>query len=99
MFFTTTGAISDSAFCADHSTGAYTGKPATLKEVDIETRGEFILYKVQNAAGEIIKFLLKWDGECISTVYDEKEARSLLDDFAPIPKKCGRPLKNKTAAA
>ena len=99
MFFTTTGAISDSAFCDAHSTGAYVGKPSTLKEVDIETRGEFILYSVENAAGEVIKFILKWDGKCISTLYDEKEARSLLDDFAPIQKKRGRPPKNKTAIA
>lgn len=99
MFFTTTGAISDSAFCAGHSTGAYVGKPYMLEEVDIETRGEFILYKVQNTAGEIVKFILKWDGECVSTLYDEKEARSLLDDFAPIQKRRGRPPKDKTAAA
>ena len=99
MFFTTTGAISDSAFCADHSTGAYTGKPFELKEATLEARGEFILYSMENTAGEIIKYILKWDGECISTLYDEKEARSLLDDFAPIQKRRGRPPKNKTAVA
>lgn len=99
MFFTTTGAISDSAFCDAHSTGAYVGKPFELEEVTLEARGEFILYSMKNTAGEIVKFILKWDGECVSTLYDEKEARSLLDDFAPIQKRRGRPPKNKATAA
>ena len=99
MFFTTTGAISNSAFCADHSAGTYVSKPFELKEATLEARGEFILCSMENTAGDIVKYILKWDGECISTLYDEKEARSLLDDFAPIQKRRGRPPKNKTAVA
>ena len=61
----------------------------------LEERDGFVLQKsAQNLADKVI-FKLLWDGECISMIEDEKEARKMFEDFAPAPKrKPGRPKKN-----
>lgn len=56
----------------------------------IEEREGFVLQRSTDNKTGNIKFRLFWDGECISTLADEKEARSLLNDFCPIQKKRGR---------
>ena len=61
----------------------------------LETRDGFELHKASDSTGTAAKFRIFWDGECISTVYNEREARALFNDFAPAPKrKAGRPKKN-----
>lgn len=61
----------------------------------LEERDGFILQKsAPNLSGKVV-FKLLWDGECISMLDDEKEARKMFEDFAPAPKrKAGRPKKN-----
>lgn len=72
----------------------YQGTAVSVTKVELEKRGDFLLYKVTDSTGSATKFRLFWDGECISTVSTEKEARSLLNDFCPLPKKKpGRPKK------
>lgn len=74
---------------------AYMGKAVEMMIDVLETRDGFELRKASDSTGSAAKFRIFWDGECISTVYNEKEARALFNDFAPAPKrKAGRPKKN-----
>lgn len=59
----------------------------------IEERGGFVLQRSTDNHTNSVKYRLFWDGECVSTLTNEREARSLLDDFAPVPKKRGRKPK------
>ena len=73
---------------------AYKGKAVEMVIDVLEVRDGFELRKASDGTGAA-KFRIFWDGECISTVYNEKEARTLFNDFAPAPKrKAGRPKKN-----
>ena len=60
----------------------------------LEEREGFTLQRsTQNLAGNVV-FKLLWDGECISLLDNEAEARKMFEDFAPpAPKKRGRPAK------
>ena len=73
----------------------YKGKAVEMMIDVLEIRDGFELRKASDSTGSVAKFRIFWDGECISTVYNEKEARTLFNDFAPAPKrKAGRPKKN-----
>ena len=56
----------------------------------IEERDGFVLQRATDNKTGNVKFKLFWDGECISTLTNEKEAVSLLNDFCPVQKKRGR---------
>ena len=74
---------------------AYKGKAVEMVIDVLEVRDGFELRKASDSTGAAAKFRIFWDGECISTVYNEKEARALFNDFAHAPKrKAGRPKKN-----
>lgn len=73
---------------------AYKGKAVEMIIDVLEVRDGFELHRASDSTGTTPKFRIFWDGECISTVRDEKEARALLDDFCPVQKKRGRPKKN-----
>ena len=74
---------------------AYKGKAVEMMIDVLEARDGFELCKASDSTGSAAKFRIFWDGECISTVYNEKEARALFNDFTPAPKrKAGRPKKN-----
>lgn len=45
------------------------------------------LQKATNNSTGKVHFKLFWDGECLSTIYSEKEAFNLLYDFCPNLKK------------
>ena len=75
--------------------GAYTSVAVSMVIDVLEVRGGFELRKASNMNSGEVKFRLFWDGECVSTLTNEREAFALLDDFAPIPKKRGR--KHKAA--
>ena len=78
-----------------HNDKAYKGKAVEMMVDVLEARDGFELRKASDSTGSATKFRIFWDGECISTVYNEKEARALFNDFAPAPKrKAGRPKKN-----
>ena len=78
-----------------HNDKAYKGKAVEMMIDVLETRDGFELRKASDSTGSAVKFRIFWDGECVSTVYNEKEARALFNDFAPSPKrKAGRPKKN-----
>ena len=71
--------------------GFYTGKPIVLEV--LEERGGFVLQKSSSETTGKVKFKILWDGECISILDNEKEARSMFNDFAPVEKKRGRKAK------
>lgn len=74
---------------------AYKGKAVEMMIDVLEARDGFELRKASDSTGSAAKFRIFWDGECISTVYNEKEARALFNDFATaIKRKAGRPKKN-----
>lgn len=73
--------------------GAYTSVAVSMVIDVLEVRDGFELRKALNLNSGEAKFRLFWDGECISTLNNEREAFALLDDFAPIPKKRGRKPK------
>lgn len=74
---------------------AYEGKAVEMMIDVLETRDGFELRKTSDSTGSAARFRILWDGECISTVYNEKEARALFKDFTLVPKrKAGRPKKN-----
>jgi len=60
----------------------------------IEERDGFALVRsVNNTTGKP-RFKILWDGECISLIDDEREARAMFLDFAPKPAgKRGRKAK------
>lgn len=93
MFITSNGEATNNAFSGNHGTGAYSGTAVTMVIDVIEVRGGFELQRHTNQNSSKIKYKLFWDGECISTIENEKEARSLLNDFCPAPAKRGRPKK------
>ena len=73
--------------------GSYTSKPAVVEI--LEERDGFVLQRTNNSHTGKTTFKLIWDGECISMMDSEKEARAMFEDFAPKPKrKAGRPKKN-----
>ena len=73
----------------------YEGKAVEMMIDVLEARDGFELRKASDSTGSAAKFRIFWDGECISTIYNEKEARALFNDFAPAIKcKAGRPKKN-----
>lgn len=76
-----------------HGAGSYIGKPAVIEV--LEERDGFVLQRTNNSYTGKATFKLFWDGECISMMHNEKEARAMFEDFAPKPKrKAGRPKKN-----
>ena len=78
-----------------HNGEIYKGKAVEMVIDVLETRDGFELRKASDSTGSAARFRIFWDGECISTVYNEKEARALFNDFAPATKrKAGRPKKN-----
>lgn len=77
-----------------HGRGLYTGVAVAMIIDVLEVRDGFELRKASNMNNGEVKFRLFWDGECISTLTNEREARHLLNDFAPAPaKKRGRKPK------
>ena len=76
-----------------HGRGLYTGVAVAMVIDVLEVRGGFELRKASNMNNGEVKYRLLWDGECVSTLTNEREAFALLDDFAPIPKKRGRKSK------
>lgn len=67
---------------------AYVAVAVHMEIEEIESRpGGFILTKSINVNTGEIKYRIMWDGECINTTTSEKMARSLLNDFAPLPRK------------
>lgn len=78
--------------CAERDTFTKNLYPVTI-DVIIERDGFTLQRATDNKTGKS-NFKLFWDGECLSTMYNEKEAVSLFNDFAPAPrKKAGRPKK------
>jgi hypothetical protein len=72
--------------------GSYSGKPAVIEV--LESRDGFELRKYPNSSTGRASFKILWDGQCISLLDDEKEARNMFLDFAPMPpKKRGRKAK------
>lgn len=72
--------------------GTYIGKPAVIEV--LESRDGFELRKSMNANTGKPVFKILWDGECISLLNNEAEARAMFLDFAPLPaKKRGRKAK------
>lgn len=72
--------------------GAYVGKPAVIEV--LESRDGFELRKYPNSHTGKTTFKILWDGECISMLTNEREARAMFLDFAPMPtKKRGRKAK------
>lgn len=59
----------------------------------IEERDGFVLQRSTDNHTHSVKYRLFWDGECVSTLPNEREALALLNDFAPVPKKRGRKPK------
>jgi hypothetical protein len=76
--------------------GSYRGKAAVI-EILAEKNG-FVLQKAPNSATGRVVFKILWDGECISLLSDEKEARTMFADFTYEEKKRGRKVKAKAAA-
>lgn len=73
---------------------AYTGKAVEMVIDVLAAQGGFELRRHTNSNSGKVQYKLLWDGECVSTCYDEKEARELFSDFCPTPKKPrGRPKK------
>ena len=70
--------------CAERDTFIKNMHPMTIDV--IEERGGFSLQRSEDHKSGAIKFRLYWDGECISTLTTEKEARALLNDFCPAPR-------------
>lgn len=73
--------------------GSYTSVAVAVVIEVIAERCDFELRRVFNMNNGETKFRLFWDGECVSTLTNEREAFALLDDFCPIPKKRGRKPK------
>ena len=76
-----------------HGRGAYTGVAVNMIIEVLEIRGGFELRRASNMNNGDVKYRLFWDGECVSTLTNEREALALLDDFAPVTKKRGRKPK------